>query len=93
MIHLFANGTEGVAWENMWCDLCAKDDHDDCPIHTLLLCTSVIPDAITKQPEGEFHLPPLHLCAEFTPRPDGDPLSEMRSRVVAIVNVRRKAQP
>lgn len=93
MSRLFANGTEGGAWENVWCHVCAADINDDCPIHTTLLCTDEIPDEITEQPEGEFHLPPLHLCAGFTVKPEGDPLADIRANVIAYVTVKRESAP
>ena len=29
MSRLFANGTEGNAWEAVWCSLCTEDTDDD----------------------------------------------------------------
>ena len=92
MSRLFANNTEGGAWEGVWCGHCQADINDDCPIHTALLCTDDIPPEITEQPEGEFHLPPLHLCAGFIPMPEGDPLADIRATVIAHVTAARAAR-
>ena len=92
MSRLFANNTEGGAWEGVWCNHCQADINDDCPIHTALLCTDDIPPEITEQPEGEFHLPPLHLCSGFTPMPEGDPLADIRANVIAHVTAARAVQ-
>ena len=84
MSRLFANGTEGDAWFHVWCNVCAHEDQ--CATSLQLFAEpAVVPDAITEQPEGSYHLPPLHLCADYTPPAGGDPFAEVRANVVRHV--------
>ena len=97
---VFSNGTEGDAWMNVWCRHCAHDhdQHDGteltnvggCEVVMHMMTSDVWPEAILREPEGEFHIPPLHLCGVFTPCEPcgGDPLAETRSNVVAYVTNR-----
>ena len=90
MSRLFANGTEGDAWMTVWCNECANDADGTCPIvNRLLFEPDEVPPEIIEQPDGEYHLPPLHLCTAYTPGADGDPHAERRANVIAYVTERR----
>lgn len=95
----FANGTEGEAWMDKWCQYCAND-HD---IHTgdgggcdLIVQSMVMgddwrwPDAWLPEPDdGKFYLPSRMVCGMFTPCEPcgGDPGAEDRKERVAQVQV------
>ena len=88
MSRLFANGTEGYAWEAVWCHHCIHND--DCEIQIAMLCEpDDVPDQIIEEPEGDYYLPALHICKAFTPGPDGDPVAGMRADVTAYVTQAR----
>jgi hypothetical protein len=92
MSRLFANGTEGVAWMHVWCNVCVHED--DCETLIDLFCDlDGVPAAITEQPKGVFHLPPLHLCADYTPPSTGDPFTEVRANVVRYVTEHGSGEP
>lgn len=80
MSDMFANGTEGDAWMHVWCNVC--DHEPTCTILDAIWCGET-PPAITLEPKGTFHLPALHLCAEF--QNADDPYAEARANAQAFV--------
>ena len=92
MSEMFSNGTEGTEWMAKWCEMCANDDTDgDPPVFcedATRIWGSETPDCIILEPEGEFHMPPAHICTRFTP--DGvDDLADQRAFVVRHVRTAR----
>lgn len=92
--HPFANGTEGLAWQACWCDLCAHDHEmhtpDGCAGCPLLLASLIgeWPEGWLPEPDdGQFFLPSRLICTKFTPCLDcgGDPGAEERAARVAEV--------
>ena len=80
---------EGDAWEAVWCHLCANDSPSDridgqCEIAmALYVDPDNVPVEIREQPEGEYYLPPLHVCTKFAPCDGVDPRADERARVIA----------
>jgi hypothetical protein len=93
---VFANGTEGEEWMYHWCRHCYHDhsQHDrgdggpGCSVVLHMYAEPDIwPEALLREPPGEFHMPPLHICGLFTPCEPcgGDREASERGRAVAYV--------
>ena len=80
MSRLFANGTEGEAWVRVWCEVCANDANQDCPIVLRMILDEPTPEIIPER-DG-LHLPALHVCTAYSPPAGGDPYAETRVNVV-----------
>lgn len=94
----FANGTEGSAWEAVWCGLCANDhgdpaapQHDGavCPI-MLVAITGGRPTEWRQRHGAPFILPPDVVCSAFTPCTagacHGDPHPDPRAAAIRRVD-------
>lgn len=90
----FANGTEGYAWQSVWCDVCSHDHsmHDGTGTGCDIFARSFLDDEV--QPEWieppasyGFYLPPHIICTKYEPCIDcgGDPEPELRAAIVAQV--------
>lgn len=92
MSEMFSNGTEGEAWMSRWCDVCDNDHGSDSEVRCGdcdRIWMSETPECVILEPEGEFHMPPAHICTRFAARPDGDPYSIARVQIVARVKAER----
>jgi hypothetical protein len=91
----FANGTEGSAWESVWCDVCVHG-HGTGPEHDPSVCLVPVPayvgEAVPewKMREGApYVLPPDVICTKFDPCTvggcTGDPQPAARASAIARV--------
>jgi hypothetical protein len=90
----FSNGTEGDAWQHVWCDTCTHDHgmHTDtgegCPIFLRALVGETVPEWTTRE-GAPFILPPDVICSAYEPCTlddcTGDPQPEARAGARARV--------
>lgn len=82
--HTFSNGTEGYAWQDVWCDECARDHEahignaeDGCEIIARSLIREPIPEWEDWTEEEGFTFPPAIRCRTFTQCTECDEHSEL----------------
>lgn len=93
----FSNGTEGDAWQRVWCDVCVHDHgmHEGsdlsggCAVFLTALCGDWPHEVWLPEPsDGKFALPSRLTCGMFTACElcGGDPHAETRAAIVAEVS-------
>lgn len=93
----FSNGTEGDAWQRVWCDTCTRDhglhgttgDGEGCPIFLQALIGETVPEW-TQRNGPPFVLPPDVICSAYEPCTldacSGDPQPAARAAARARVS-------
>jgi hypothetical protein len=68
--HYFSNGTESYAWQANWCERCARDNFQSCPLLRDFYLGLEVPQWFVKEPDelGRISLGDNITCIDFKPR-------------------------